>query len=70
MKTEIHENQFGFYIESKPETVEEVAMLARYALNCNSEKPTVYMSFSGTPSMNIALKKKKTSVQKNSISNY
>lgn len=67
MKVEVFENKFGLDIQMSPETMEEVSMLTRYALNANSEKPNVYMSFSSNPNLSIWLKKRKEKAQINSI---
>ena len=50
-----------------PETIEEFASLLRFSLNANSEKPNGLLSFYDNPYCDIWLKKRKSSVQKNSI---
>ena len=67
MITEISESEYGLNIEIKPETVEEVAMLLRYAKNAKAEKPDVSFSFYTKPYLSLWCKKVKKSVQENSI---
>jgi hypothetical protein len=68
MKTEVNENKYGLNITLEPETVDEFASLLRFAKNSNSDKPQIYLSFQNEPYCDIWLKKRKESVQKNSIS--
>lgn len=69
MEIEFWENENGMDLQFKPETIEEVAALARIAQNTKSEKPTISFYFSDKPSMSIWLKKIDKNVQINSISN-
>jgi len=64
MKIEFAESDYGCSIVLVPETQEETCQLARVALNTSSEKPTIYMYFSGNePSCEIFLKKRKPNAQ-------
>lgn len=67
MITTIEENDYGLYFNLKPETPNEVALLARYALNANSGKASVYMSFYKEPYLSISLSKRKKAAQRTSI---
>lgn len=68
MKIQFFENENGVAIEFKPETPEEVAQLARIALNRSSEAPDIKLFLSGSPSANIWIKKVKPVAQKHCIS--
>jgi hypothetical protein len=67
MKTEFNESDYGLEIDITPETVEEVAMLFRFAKNANSQKPDVWMNFEKKVHCSLWLHKRKLSVQSNSI---
>jgi hypothetical protein len=67
MKTEISDSDYSVDITITPETPEETAILLRLALNANSEKPNVFMSFRNKPYCSVWIKKRKLSVQKCSI---
>lgn len=67
MITTIEESDYGLYIDIKPESPAEVSILVRYALNANSDKPSVFMSFSQDPYLSISLSKRKKAVQRTSI---
>lgn len=60
MKLEYEENDYGLWITLKPETPDEVAQLARYALNAKLEAPEVYLSFYKSPELNLSLRKIKS----------
>lgn len=63
------ENKFGTSFDLKPETVEEVATLARIAKSSKAEKPQINFYFSGSPSCSIWIQKVKETVQNNYLSN-
>jgi hypothetical protein len=70
MKFEITESDYGLYINMKPETVEEMAMLFRATNNAKAVKPFISLSFNrDSPYCGISIPKVKQSVQKNYISN-
>jgi len=69
MKIEFFENKFGCSFQLTPETVDEVAMLARTAKSSKSEKPEISFYFSGTPSCHIWIKKINEKSQDHSIRN-
>lgn len=70
MKVEISESEWELYINIKPETVEELAQLFRATKNAKAEKPHMVLSFNRSePYCGISIRKIKTTVQKNSISN-
>lgn len=69
MKIEFFENKYGVNFDITPETVDEVAALARMANNASSEKPEVRFYFSSSPSATVWVKKVKERVQRNSIGN-
>jgi len=68
MKTQFYDTEYDLQITIEPETVEEAAILLRFAKNVNSEKPYVYVSFRKNIYCNLQLKKRKPSVQNNIIS--
>lgn len=69
MKIEFFENDFGVSFELKPESVEEVATLARIAKNSKATPPDISFYFGGTPACSIWIKKIKKVAQRNSINN-
>lgn len=69
MKIEFFENDQGMDLQFTPETVDEVATLARIANNTKSEKPSIHFYFAGKPSMSMWVKKIAKNLQRNSISN-
>lgn len=69
MKITFFENKFGTSFDLRPETIEEVATLARIAKSSRAEKPEIVFHFSGNPSCSIWIRKTKEGSQHNSISN-
>lgn len=57
MKIESNDSKFHLYLKLIPETPEEVAMLARYAMNAKKKKPEIYLNLDGAPRMAIYLDK-------------
>lgn len=58
MKVEINENKYALDIQLTPETVEEVSMLARFAMNAKAQKPSIYMSFYSKPYFIVHMSKR------------
>jgi hypothetical protein len=70
MKIDFSEWTEGADINLIPETVEEMAALARLSKNALAVKPEIYLSFrNDKPYCSIYLKKQKESVQTHSITN-
>jgi hypothetical protein len=70
MRLEFNENDFMGSVTLTPETPRETAKLLRLAKNAKREPADIYMSFSGDePYLNIAIYKRKRSVQINSLNN-
>lgn len=67
MKTEIEDSKYGLSITMTPETPEEVAILTRFTLNVNSERPQVNMNFVSKPYCNVYLLKRHKG---NKVSNH
>lgn len=71
MKVKVSESDWELYIDLQPETVEELAKLFRATNNAKAVKPSIVLSFNrDTPYCGISIRKIKTTVQKNSISNH
>lgn len=69
MKIEFFENDYGTSFGLIPESVDEVATLARLAKNSKAAAPEISFYFGGSPSCNIWIKKIKKVAQRNSITN-
>lgn len=67
MKIEFIENKWGVRIELRPETIDEAGQLLRFVKNAKAEKPSLYLSFSGSPVCRLSMSKIKETVQTNSI---
>ena len=67
MKIIFNEYEWGVEFNLEPESVEDVAKLARFAKNAKAEKPSVYLSVSGIPYMSVFLKKVSVKSQSNII---
>lgn len=58
MKINLQSFDHTIWLEIQPETPEEFADLAKFALNAKQEPPTVYMNLNGeSPELSIGLKK-------------
>lgn len=67
MKITHYENEHGFTIDLTPETPEEVAELARIAMNKSAESVEINLFMSSKPTATIWVKKVKLVSQNNTI---
>jgi hypothetical protein len=69
MKVTFWDSEVGTEINLQPETMEEVAALARMAINSKSEKPDIYVNIEDKPYCSIWMKKVDKRNQRFSIRN-
>lgn len=68
MRADVSESKFSLNIKVFPETPEEMAALARFAMNVNSVPPDINLSLTDTPNLNVYMPKISPNKQDNSIS--
>lgn len=69
MKINLFEDKYVTSFRLTPETIEEVATLARIAKSSRAEKPHITFYFYKEPSCSILIRKVKEKAQRNSLSN-